>query len=47
VMFPVVLDWACTPTSKPMLSRSNAACNPNLRDIPHLLRTLLGECELF
>src|SRR5688572_14791519 len=46
VMLPAVLDWACTPTSKPTLSRSNSACNPNLLDIPHLLRTSVNECEL-
>src|SRR5687768_15174586 len=37
VIFPAVLDWACTPTNKPMLSRSNSACNPNFFDIQNLL----------
>src|ERR1043166_1373840 len=37
VMFPVVLDWACTPTSRPILSRSKDACTQDLIDIQHLL----------
>src|SRR5262245_50487978 len=35
-MFPNVLDWPCTETSRPMLSRSNDARIQDLVDIQHL-----------
>ena len=37
LMFPAVLDWACTPTNRPILSRSNDACIQDLIDIQYLL----------
>jgi hypothetical protein len=47
VMFPVVLDWACTPTSKPILSRSNDARTQDLIDIQHLLSVTVPESRTY
>jgi hypothetical protein len=46
-MLPVVLDWAWTPTSRPILSRSNDACTQDLIDIQHLLSVILKSNQKF